>query len=125
MLLFVVRGIRHWNGADPTVTIEHVNGPDTAPHMRVLCRVTAPWPAGYEPFHTIEFQPVISIDESVSTPDPVADPASERLPDCLPDPVGPGGTDRDETAQPESEKPVNTRRNGTRRNRPGRGSSNS
>ncbi|MEZ5243249.1 MAG: hypothetical protein R2696_16135 [Microthrixaceae bacterium] len=42
------------------MTVEHTTGLDTAPHMRVLCRVTAPWPAGYEPFHSIEFQPVIS-----------------------------------------------------------------
>lgn len=120
-----LRELRQYNGADPTVTVDHVNGPDTAPHMRVLCRVTAPWPAGYEPFHSIEFQPVISIDEPISAPDPATDPASERLPDCLPGPVEVGGTSRDETAPPNAETPVNTRGNGTRRHRPGRGPSNS
>jgi hypothetical protein len=59
--------LRQYNGDDPTVTVEHVNGSDVAPHMRVLCRVTAPCPAGYEPFDSIEFQPVISIDEPVTT----------------------------------------------------------
>lgn len=41
--------LRRFNGADPTVVVEHVNGSDTAPHMRVLCRATGRWPAGYEP----------------------------------------------------------------------------
>lgn len=57
--------LREWNHTDPTVTVEHVNGPDTAPHMRVLCRVRAPWPAGYEPFHSIEFEPVVSLDDPI------------------------------------------------------------
>lgn len=57
-----IHELRQWNGDDPTVTVEHLNGPDTAPHMRVLCRVVAPWPTGYEPFHSIEFQPVVAID---------------------------------------------------------------
>lgn len=30
------------NATDPNVTVEHVNGADTAPHIRVLCRVTPP-----------------------------------------------------------------------------------
>ncbi len=50
-------------------------------------------------------------------------PASERLPDRLPDPVEAGGTGRDETAPPEAENPATPRGNGTRRHRPARGSS--
>lgn len=76
--------LRQWNGTDPTVTIEHLNGPDTAPHMRALCRVTAPWPAGYEPFHSIEFQPVISLDEAIDEAESVTGPASEHLPELSP-----------------------------------------
>lgn len=55
--------LRDWNSADPTVTVEHVNGPEVAPQMRVLCLATAPWPESYRPFHSIEFQPVVSLDE--------------------------------------------------------------
>lgn len=115
--------LRHYNGADPTVTVEHVNGPDTAPHMRVLCRVIAPWPAGYEPFHSIEFQPVISLDEPASGPEPATDPAPERLADLLADAVEAGGTDRNEPAPPTAENSASTRGNGTRRHRPERGRS--
>ena len=53
------------------------------------------------------------------------DPASERLPDRLPDPVEAGGTGRDETAPPEPENPSTPRGNGIRRHRPVQGSSNS
>ncbi len=52
-------------------------------------------------------------------------PASDRLPDLLPDPVEQAGTGGDETAPPEGETPGKTGRKGTRRHRPGRGSSNS
>lgn len=53
------------------------------------------------------------------------DPASRRLPDLLPDPVEAGGTGRDEAARPTTETPEITGRKGTRRHRPGRGSSDS
>lgn len=53
------------------------------------------------------------------------DPASQRLPDLLPDPVERSGTGRDEPAPPNAENPGNTRGNGTRRHRPERRSSNS
>ncbi|MCY3585817.1 MAG: hypothetical protein F4117_03645 [Acidimicrobiales bacterium] len=40
-----------------TVTAEHVN-PESAPlHMRVLCRLRAPWPEGYEPLTGPDYQP--------------------------------------------------------------------
>ena len=46
------------HGAAPTITAEHVN-PDTAPpHMRLLCRLQAPWPEGYEPLSGPEYQPI-------------------------------------------------------------------
>ncbi len=44
--------------AEVEVTAEHVN-PDTAPpHMRLLCRLAAPWPDGYEPLSGPEYQPI-------------------------------------------------------------------
>lgn len=116
--------LRDLNGADPIVTVEHVNGPAVAPHMRVLCRVTAPWPDGYEPFSSIEFQPIVTLSD-----DPALDVASldvaECLPDLLPDSPGTAGTGGDEPARPDVENPANTRGHGTWRHRPERGSSNS
>ncbi len=52
-------------------------------------------------------------------------PASQRLPDRLPEPVEAGGTGRDEPAPSEPETHGTTRGNGTRRHRPERGQSNS
>ena len=51
--------------------------------------------------------------------------ASERLPDLSPDPPETGGTGRDETEPTKPGTPTGTRPDGTRRHRPGRGSSNS
>lgn len=43
-------------GARLELTAEHVN-PEGAPnHMRVLCRLRAPWPQGYEPLTGPEYQ---------------------------------------------------------------------
>ncbi len=53
--------LRDLNDADPVVTVEHVNGVDVAPHMRVLCRLTARWPVAYEPFDAIDLQPAVSL----------------------------------------------------------------
>ncbi len=40
------------------VTAEHVN-PESAPsHMRLLCRLRAPWPDGYEPLTGPDYQPM-------------------------------------------------------------------
>jgi len=52
-------------------------------------------------------------------------PASERLPDLLPDPPETGGTDRDETAPSNAETPENTGRKGTWQHQPGRPGANS
>ncbi|MEZ5374376.1 MAG: hypothetical protein R2704_16960 [Microthrixaceae bacterium] len=38
------------------VVAEHINPDSSAPHMRLLCRLTAPWPAGYEPLSGPNFQ---------------------------------------------------------------------
>ena len=47
--------------ATPKVTAEHVNSADVAaPHMRLLCRLQAPWPKSYEPLHGPEYQPIAS-----------------------------------------------------------------
>ena len=107
-----IHELRQWNHSDPNVTVEHVNGRDTAPHMRVLCRVTAPWPPGYEPFHSIEFQPVVALDDPASL---TLDPAFDRLPD----PTETGGTSRDETGPPETGTPASARRSGRRRHQSG------
>ena len=53
------------------------------------------------------------------------EPASQRLPDLLPDPVEAGGTSRDETAPPNAGTPATTRGSGTRRHSSERTSSNS
>ncbi len=43
-----------------SITAEHVNPPDVAPSMRLICRLTAPWPDGYVPLSGPEFQPIAS-----------------------------------------------------------------
>ena len=40
------------------VTAEHVNPDTSPPHMRLLCRLRAPWPDGYEPLTDPEYQPM-------------------------------------------------------------------
>jgi hypothetical protein len=50
-------------------------------------------------------------------------PAAQRLPDRLPDPVEAAGTGRYRSGQRPARIPCGTRRNGTRRHRPERGSS--
>ena len=50
-----VHELRQLNGCDPTVVVEHVNDSSVAGHMRLLCRLTAPWPDGYMPFSDAAF----------------------------------------------------------------------
>lgn len=38
------------------ITAEHVNPDTSPPHMRLLCRLRAPWPDGYEPLSGPEYQ---------------------------------------------------------------------
>jgi hypothetical protein len=56
-----VHELRQLNGTDPIVVVEHVNDTTVAPHMRLLCRLQAPWPHGYVPFSGPEFQPLIDL----------------------------------------------------------------
>lgn len=58
-----IHELRKLNGENPIVVVEHLNGRDTAPHMRVLCRLSTPWPRGYEPFSRPEFQPIVPLDQ--------------------------------------------------------------
>lgn len=46
------------HGSLVRVVAEHVNPDSAPPHMRVLCRLRAPWPAGYEPLSGPDYQPV-------------------------------------------------------------------
>lgn len=55
--------------------------------------------------------------------DESTDPASQRLPDRLPDPAETGGTGGDETASPNAENPATARGSGTHRHEAGRGRS--
>ncbi len=60
-LIDPVHELRELNGQDTlSVTVEHVNPPEVAPYMRLICRLTCPWPDGYEIFSGPEFQPIAS-----------------------------------------------------------------
>lgn len=59
-LVDTIHELRDLNGRKAlTVTAEHVNPPEVAPYMRLLCRLTCPWPDGYEAFSRAEFQPIV------------------------------------------------------------------
>ena len=45
-------------GSTVEVTAENVNPETSPPHMRLLCRLRAPWPDGYEPLSGPEYQPI-------------------------------------------------------------------
>ena len=55
-LVDFVHEMRQLNDADPVVAVEHLNEQSVPAHMRLLCRMTAPWPDGYVPFSGPEFQ---------------------------------------------------------------------
>lgn len=57
-LLDLLHELEHLNGEAPTILVQHVNPSSVAPHLRLLCRATAPWPTGYEPFTGPDFQPL-------------------------------------------------------------------
>lgn len=59
-LVDMIHELRDSFGVDVDITAEHVNGETTPPHMRLLCRLRAPWPEGYEPLSAPEFQPIVS-----------------------------------------------------------------
>ena len=45
-------------GSAVEVVVEHVNPDTSPPHMRLLCRLKAPWPDRYEPLSGPEYQPI-------------------------------------------------------------------
>lgn len=51
-----VHDLRELNGEEPLATVVHVNTRDVPSHLRLLCRLTAPWPEGYEPLSGPDFQ---------------------------------------------------------------------
>lgn len=55
-LLDLIQDLEDLNGAPAAVRVEHVNPVSVAPHLRLLCRMTAPWPAGYQPLNGPNFQ---------------------------------------------------------------------
>jgi len=59
-LVDMIHELRDSFGVDVGITAEHVNPETTPPHMRLLCRLRAPWPDGYEPLSAPEFQPIVS-----------------------------------------------------------------
>lgn len=50
-----------------TIRVERVNLPPTPPQRRVLCRLQAPWPAGFEPLGTDELQPLGAAPDTPSS----------------------------------------------------------
>ena len=59
-LVDMIHELRESFEVDVEITAEHVNPETTPPHMRLLCRLQAPWPDGYEPLSAPEFQPIVS-----------------------------------------------------------------
>ena len=45
-------------GSAVEIVADHVNPATSPPHMRLLCRLRAPWPDGYEPLSGPEYQPI-------------------------------------------------------------------
>lgn len=56
-----VHELRDRNRKDPIVEVEHVNDETVAPHMRLLCRLQAPWPTDYVPFSGSDFEPLVDL----------------------------------------------------------------
>ena len=59
-LVDMIHELRDSFDIDVEITAAHVNPETTPPHMRLLCRLLAPWPEGYEPLSAPEFQPIVS-----------------------------------------------------------------
>jgi len=57
-----IHELRQLNGADPEVVVEHVNGREAAPHLRLLCRLEAPWPSGYQAFSGPQFESIVALE---------------------------------------------------------------
>lgn len=52
---------REFCDREPELTVEHVNSSETPAHLRLLCRVRACRPTGYQPFSGPEFRPLVDI----------------------------------------------------------------
>ena len=57
-----VHELRQLNGFDPVAAVEHVNDETVAPHMRLLCRLSAPWPDRYVAFSGPDFQTLVDLN---------------------------------------------------------------
>jgi hypothetical protein len=58
---YLLDTIHELQGSSPDETrilVEHVNPPTSSSHMRLLCRLSAPWPDGFEPLSGPDFQPL-------------------------------------------------------------------
>ena len=58
-LVNTVHELRDRTGGDAVITAEHVNSPDVAASMRLICRLTTQWPDTYQPFSDPAFQPTV------------------------------------------------------------------
>lgn len=58
-LVDTIHLLRECDSRSVYVLVEHLNGTETAPHMRLLCRLSAPWPDGFEPLSGPDFQPLV------------------------------------------------------------------
>lgn len=58
-LVDTIHDLRERDESSVRVTVEHVNSVETPPHMRLLCRLTAPWPDFTEPLSGPEFRPLV------------------------------------------------------------------
>lgn len=59
-LLNMIYDLADADGPAVKLVAEHVNPPSAASHMRLLCRLSAPWPDGYQPLSGPKFQPLVS-----------------------------------------------------------------
>lgn len=57
-LLEMVHDLREMG--DVELRAEHVNPDTSPPHMRLLCKLTAPWPDDYEPLAGPDYQPIVA-----------------------------------------------------------------
>jgi hypothetical protein len=56
LLLDYVHTVR--KQGEPSLVVEHVNGPEVSPHLRLLVRLNGQVPAGYQPFAGRSWEPI-------------------------------------------------------------------
>jgi hypothetical protein len=56
LLLDYVHTVRDWSA--PALVIEHVNGPEVPPHLRLLVRLEGRVPVGYQPYAGPSWEPI-------------------------------------------------------------------